>query len=123
MNQGDIVCIVMDGNGAVVVDAQEFQQARKWAQSKLPTSNMLTDRARLLDQFTMLVARPGSVQSTRGNERQLQRLVKGMIAAGYEVSDWTLPQELRDIAKAPPPQPAKKSAQEPEATQDPPPKT
>lgn len=120
ISHGDIVCLVMDGAGAVVVDAQEFQQARKWAQSKLPTSNMLTDRARLLDQFTMLVSRPGSVQATRGNERQLFKLVKAMFSAGYELSEWTLPQDLRNIGRPPPPTPTPKKARPaPEPEQDP----
>ena len=118
VNHGDIMCIIMDGNGAVIVDAQEFVQARKWAQSKLPTSNTLTDRARLLDQFTILVSRPGSVQSTRGNERQLHKIVKSMLAAGYEVSEWTLPQELRNIGRPPPPQPAKKKSRPEEEDAD-----
>ena len=89
LRQGNIACIIMDGNGAVVTYMQDFAQARKWAQSKLPTSNLLSDRARFLDQFQVLVSRPGSIQATRGNQQQLEKLVKEMLAGGYDLSEWT----------------------------------
>lgn len=98
LKQGDIACIIMDGNGAVIVSMQDFQQAQKWAQSKLPSANLLSDRARFLDQFAVLVARPGSVQATRGNDRQLARLAKSMSAAGYDLSEWVLPLLLRRMS-------------------------
>ena len=109
LRQGNIACIIMDGNGAVVTYMQDFAQARKWAQSKLPTSNLLSDRARFLDQFQVLVSRPGSIQATRGNQQQLEKLVKEMLAGGYDLSEWTLPAELKMMGRAPPPQFNKKS--------------
>lgn len=114
LKQGDIACIVMDGNGAVIVHMQDFQQAQKWAQSKLPTANLLTDRARFLDQFSVLVSRPGSVQATRGNDRQLARLAKAMAGAGYDLSEWVLPPELKSIGHGPAQdaQPKRKAAAE-----------
>lgn len=98
VKQGDIACIIMDGNGAVIVSMQDFQQAQKWAQSKLPSANLLSDRARFLDQFSVLVSRPGSVQATRGNDRQLARLAKSMSSAGYDLGEWTLPPQLRRVS-------------------------
>ncbi len=95
--QGEVACIVMDGGGSMVVSAQELTGAQKWAQSRVPSSNLLTDRARFLDQFTVLVSRPGSVQATRGNDRQLERLAKAMLGAGYDLAEWTLPPELKSI--------------------------
>ena len=108
MRQGDIACIVMDGAGAMIVGMQDFMQAQKWAQSRLPSANMLSDRARFMDQFQVLISRPGSLQSTRGNDRQLERLAKSMAAAGYDLSEWTLPLELKSIGHAPPPEPVAK---------------
>ena len=101
IRQGDLACIVMDGSGAIVVPQQDLIQAQKWAQSRPPTNNLLSDRARFLDQFQVLIARPGSVQSTRGNERQLERLARAMLAAGYDLAEWVLPIELRDLGKRP----------------------
>ena len=125
IRQGDIACIVMDGAGSVIVFMQEFVGAQKWAQSRVPTSNLLSDRARFLDQFTTVVARPGSVQTTRGNDRQLEKLVRAMLAVGYDLNEWTLPVELKAIghAKPPPPQPVKDAdgASKSEAGDDPPP--
>lgn len=106
LRQGEIACIVMDGGGSMIVTAQELMGAQKWAQSRLPTSNLLSDRARFLDQFSVLVSRPGSLQSTRGNERQLEKLAKAMLGAGYDLGEWTLPPELKSIGHAPSKNPA-----------------
>ena len=103
IRQGEIACVVMDGAGAVVVFMQELTGAQKWAQSRVPSANLLTDRARFLDQFTALISRPGSVQATRGNERQLEKLAKAMLAVGYDLNEWTLPPEMKTIGRAPPP--------------------
>ncbi|HKY91920.1 MAG TPA: hypothetical protein VJM11_12810 [Nevskiaceae bacterium] len=98
VRQGEIVGIIMDGGGAVVVHMQEFVAAQKWASSKPFSGNALTDRARFLDQFTSLVARPHSVQPTRGNDRQLDRLVRQMRTAGYDITEWQIPPEMKDPA-------------------------
>lgn len=103
IRQGDIACIVMDGGGATIVFMQEFIGAQKWAQSRIPTSNLLSDRARFLDQFTALISRPGSIQATRGNDRQLEKLARAMLAAGYDLNEWTLPVEFKTLGCAPPP--------------------
>lgn len=105
IRQGDIASIVMDGAGAVIVFMQEFVGAQKWAQSRVPTANLLSDRARFLDQFSTLVSRPGSVQTTRGNDRQLEKLVRAMLAVGYDLAEWTLPVELKTIGHGKPPPP------------------
>ena len=102
IRQGEIACIVMDGAGAVMVFMHELIGAQKWAQSRVPTANLLSDRARFLDQFSALVSRPGSVQSTRGNDRNLEKLARAMLAAGYDLNEWTLPVELKTIGHGPP---------------------
>lgn len=117
VRQGEIACIIMDGAGAMIVWMQELMQAQKWAQSRQPSSNLLTDRARFLDQFGTLISRPGSVQSTRGNDRQLEKLAKAMLAAGYDIKEWTLPTELRELGHAPPP-PTGKAASSPASADD-----
>lgn len=100
---GDIVCIIMDGAGAIIVSSQDFIQVQKWAQSKVPSANLLTDRARFFDQFAVLVSRPGSLQATRGNDRQLAHLAGAMAAAGYALAEWALPIQLRRINTVAPP--------------------
>jgi hypothetical protein len=99
IRHGDIACIVMDGAGAVVVSTQELIPAQKWAQSRPPSSNLLSDRARFLDRFQTLISRPGSVQSTRGSQRPLERLAQAMSAAGYDLGEWVLPAEVREPGK------------------------
>ncbi len=102
IRHGDIACIVMDGAGAVVVSTQELIPAQKWAQSRPPSSNLLSDRARFLDRFQTLIARPGSVQSTRGSQRPLERLAQAMSAVGYDLGEWVLPAEVRESGKTTP---------------------
>lgn len=119
IRQGEIASIVMDGAGAVIVFMQEFVGAQKWAQSRVPTSNLLSDRARFLDQFSTLVSRPGSVQTTRGNDRQLEKLVRAMLAVGYDLAEWTLPAELKSIGHGKPPPTAPQAPREkPEGADD-----
>lgn len=96
VRQGEIATIVMDGGGAVVVGIQEFTAAHKWASSKPFSGNLLTDRARFLDQFSAMVSRPHSVQTTRGNDRQIDRLVRSMRVAGYDIAEWQIPPEMKD---------------------------
>jgi hypothetical protein len=112
IKQGEIACMVMDGGGAVIVFMQEFIGAQKWAQSRVPTANLLSDRARFLDQFSALISRPGSVQATRGNDRQLEKLARAMLGAGYDLAEWTLPVEFKAIGRGPAPQ------ADPKATKD-----
>ena len=121
IRQGEIASIVMDGAGAVIVFMQELIGAQKWAQSRVPTSNLLSDRARFLDQFTVLISRPGSVQATRGNDRNLEKLAKAMLGAGYDLAEWTLPVELKSLGHGAPPAPkaAKDAAGEADDAADP----
>jgi hypothetical protein len=96
VKQGDLVQIIVDGGGAMVVAMQDFVMAQKWAQSKPASGNAITDRGRFLEQFPVLVSRPGSFVGTRGNERQLQTFTKKMRAAGYDLAEWMLPPELKN---------------------------
>jgi hypothetical protein len=123
VRQGEIATIVMDGGGAVVVSMLELTSAQKWASSKPFSGNLLTDRARFLDQFSALVARPYSVQPTRGNERQIDRLVRGMRVAGYDIAEWQIPPEMKDPKYWMPQQeePKKPDDPAPVASDDPPP--
>jgi hypothetical protein len=119
IRQGDLACLVMDGGGMMIVWMQDMVQAQKWAQSRPATANLLSDRARFLDQFSVLVSRPGSLQSTRGNDRQLERLAKSMLAAGYDLAEWTLPVECKSLGhKAAPSAPARKSVDDAAAPPD-----
>lgn len=100
IRQGDIVQVVIDGGGAFVTFTQEFHQAQKWAAAKPATGNMVSDRGRLFEQIGTLVSRPGSMVSTRGHGKYVEALVRAMNQAGYEISEWMLPPELKSIATA-----------------------
>lgn len=93
--QGNIAMIVVDGGGAMIVPMDEFMVAHKWAQSKPASGNAVSDRGRFLEQFTVMVSRPGSFAGTRGNQRQLYKLAKQMLAAGHDLGEWMLPPELK----------------------------
>lgn len=93
--QGDVVMIVIDGGGAMCVALDEFITAQKWAQAKPSSGNIVSDRGRFLEQFQVMVSRPGSFAGTRGNQRQLYKMARAMRGAGHELSEWMLPPELK----------------------------
>lgn len=94
LRQGDIVCLIVDGGGSMVMASDDFRQAQKWAQSKPASGNLLTDRGRFLEHVSALVSRRGSFVPTRGNQRQLEKLAKLMRQSGYDLDEWLLPREL-----------------------------
>lgn len=100
VRQGEIVQIIVDGGGAFVTFMQEFNQAKKWAMPKTATGNMITDRGRFFEQIGTLVSRPGSMVSTRGHGKYVENLVRAMLQAGYDIGEWMLPPELKDLATA-----------------------
>ncbi len=110
IRQGEIVQWVMDGSGAIVIPAQDFLIAQKWGQSRTGSTNIVTDRGRLLEKFETLIARPGSFVSTRGNTRSLASLAKVMIASGYDISEWGLPFDVKQALKPADPNEAKLKA-------------
>jgi len=112
IRQGDIVQIVIDGGGALVTTTQEVLQAQKWAGRKPATGNMVSDRGRFLEQITVLISRPGSMLSTRGNTRQVESLAKQMNQGGYDLNEWMLPPELKRLGHTQP-EPPKPKAGEP----------
>lgn len=122
IRQGDLVQIVIDGGGALVTTTMEFMQAQKWAQRKPATGNMVSDRGRFLEQITVLISRPGSIASTRGNARQVEGLARLMKQGGYDLNEWMLPPELKNLGhpRAEPPKPrAAEQAPEPDEPGDP----
>ncbi|SFF39764.1 hypothetical protein SAMN04488120_103202 [Fontimonas thermophila] len=99
VRQGDLTQVIIDGGGAFVVSTQEFLQVRKWAQSKAGSQNVITDRGRVFEQFTVLIARPGTQAATRGHRVQLEKLADAMKQAGYDLSEWALPPELKHLGR------------------------
>ncbi|MDM4769310.1 hypothetical protein [Solimonas sp. SE-A11] len=93
--QGEVAMIVIDGGGAMIVAMDEYMVAHKWAQSRLSSGNVVSDRGRFLEQFQVMVARPGSFAGTKGNDRQLYKMAKAMRAAGHDLGEWMLPPELK----------------------------
>jgi hypothetical protein len=94
--QGEIVQIVIDGAGAMVVETSDFLGAQKWAQSKPSTGNLLSDRGRFLERFSVLISRPGSLSATRGSDKPLKNLARMMKAGGFDLNEWNLPPEIRN---------------------------
>jgi len=95
VKQGNVVMIVVDGGGAMCVPMDEFVTAQKWAQSRPSSGNIVSDRGRFLEQFQVMVARPGRCAGPRGKSRQLYRMAKAMRAAGHDLGEYMLPPELR----------------------------
>src|ERR1700752_445953 len=87
VRQGEITQVILDGGGAMVMETMEFVAAAKWAQSK-PGGNMLTDRGRFFERIGTLISRPGSIQATRGSDKQLRSLARLMKQAGLEIGEW-----------------------------------
>lgn len=113
--QGEIVCITYDGGGSLVMETMEFVTAQKWASSKPSSGNLLTDRGRFLERISVLISRPGSIQATRGSDKQLVALARMMKQAGYDIGEWTLPPQLKSLrpnADPPPEEMARKAAEQ-----------
>lgn len=108
VRQGPLVQFIIDGNGAMVMPTLDFFTVEKWANSKFASGNRMADRTRFLDQIQTLVARPGSFISTRGSSKTLEDLARLMKANGYDLNEWQLPPELKNLGKPPPPEAAKK---------------
>jgi hypothetical protein len=94
IRQGEIVQLVMDGAGALVCGAQDFMVAQKWAMSRTGSGNQVTDRGRFLDKIEVLVSRPNSFVSTRGNSVSIERLAKAMKQAGYDLKEWNIARDV-----------------------------
>jgi hypothetical protein len=92
----DIVCFIVDGGGAMIVPTADFVQTQKWAAARIASGNPINDRGRLIERWLVLVSRPGSIAQTRGNPRQLQAIARSMLAAGYDLGEWALPQEIKN---------------------------
>ncbi len=108
IRQGDLVQLVVDGGGAMVCTTMEFLQAQKWAQRKPATGNAISDRGRFLEQITVLISRPGSMASTRGSAKAVEGLAKLMKQGGYDLGEWMLPPELKNLGRPAPEPPGPK---------------
>ncbi len=97
VRQGDLVQIIIDGGGALVTTSVDFRAAQKWAQSKPATGNLISDRGRFFEQIGALVSRPGTMAPTRGNSKQLEGLARLMKQGGYDLGEWMLPPELKNV--------------------------
>lgn len=93
----DIVCLIVDAGGAMVMPMAEFQAAQKWAASRIASGNVLSDRSRFLERVLTVVSRPGSLVPTRGNNRQIEAVARSMRAAGYDLGEWSLPAEIKKL--------------------------
>lgn len=108
IRQPQLVQFIVDGNGAMVAPILDWVAVEKWANARYGSGNRMADRSRFLDQLQVLVARPGSFISTRGSTKPLEDLCKLMKAGGYDLGEWQLPPELKDMGKPKPKEPPKK---------------
>lgn len=97
----ELVHLVMPGEGALIVPSDDYNVAHKWAQRRHSTGSAMRDRALLLEKLDTVIARSGSLVSTRGSRRPLEKLVQAMRSAGFSPEEWSLPPDLKS-----PPKPA-----------------
>lgn len=106
---GRVVQIVADGNGACVVLDVEFNAAQKWGMGRTSAGNPGSDRTKIFDQLTTLIARPGSFVTTRGNDKPIEDIARFMQSAGFDLNDWGLPPSVKALfSKGPAPKPKAK---------------
>ena len=110
LKQGPIMCIIIDGGGAMICFTDEFLAAQKWASRKPATGNAISDRGRFLDQLSVMITRPGSFMGTRGSDKIVEKLARAMMAAGYDLGEWSLPPELKSLGHPGPVDPKPKKA-------------
>lgn len=120
LKQGPIMCIIIDGGGAMICFTDEFLAAQKWGSRKPATGNAISDRGRFLDQLSVLITRPGSFMGTRGSDKIVEKLAKAMMAAGYDLAEWSLPPEIKSMGHPGPvdPKPKKAADEQPEEAAD-----
>lgn len=100
IRQGELVQIVIDGGGAMVAASADFRSAQKWAQTKPASGNVVSDRGRFFERIEALVSRPGSMLPTRGNRKQIEHLARLMKQGGYDLGEWMLPAEIKQLDPA-----------------------
>jgi len=94
---GDLILVNLGSQrGTMLVDAQDFLQARKWAQQKQATGNDPHDLQLLLDRIEVYVTRYGSGFPAKGNSNRLLRMARAMQALGLNHEDWTFPRSVAD---------------------------
>lgn len=113
---GMVTLVVLGrGRGAFLTTAFAFSSARKWAEGRAATGIEYRDMTLFMDRFDTYVARSGCPLTTQGHPVKLLELAKEMKAAGYEMSEWSLPQEVLDEMKPKrpgEPEPPKKGEEE-----------
>mgnify|MGYP004367891181 CR=1 FL=1 len=99
---GEITLIIFDGLGAVATDTLGFRSAERWAFSRISSGNIVRDRSTFLERLeTAIVRRGTSITTSHGTSRGLAGLAKKMKQAGYNLSEWTIPQAAKDILDPP----------------------
>jgi len=82
--------------GTMLVEAQDFLQARKWAQQKQASGNDYRDFQQLLDRIEVYVPRYGSGFAAKGHANRLLRLARAMQSLGLNHEDWAFPRSVAD---------------------------
>jgi hypothetical protein len=90
---GDLAVVYLQGC-AFATTAVDFQQAQQWARSKPGHELPHKDRQAFIARFETIIGRNGSGIATKGGNKVLSRLVKGMEQMGLTVDDWMIPPNL-----------------------------
>ena len=105
---GTVTLVVLGrGRGAFVTPAFDFSSARKWAEGREATGIEYRDMTVFMERFETYVARSGCPLTTQGHPVKLLELAKEMKASGYELSEWSLPQDVMDEFQPKKPEPPK----------------
>lgn len=97
---GALTMLVVDGQGLALTTTAEFSVVQKWAQSKAAGPNATLSMAKIIEKLDVLVCRQGTTfAATRGSIKPLEVIVKGIMAAGMDLKEFSLPPELKDAGR------------------------
>ena len=112
---GEVTEIVFDGAGAVATMSLDYKTVERWAMARMPSGNPIRDRTSFLERLeTAIVRRGTSVTSTHGSRKPLLSLAQAMKKAGLNLSEWSLPPEVKDALDPARDEPEQAGEDEPE---------
>lgn len=88
---GTIVKLIMDGDGTVLLPADEWMTFRRWAESRKAHENMAMNRKMLFDKIDNFIAGTNSSLQTKGADPMLVRIAGAATRAGIDIADYKLP--------------------------------
>ena len=97
---GGLTMLVVDGQGLALTTTADFSVVEKWAKSKAAAPNPTMSMTKIIEKVDVLVCRAGTTfAATRGSTKPLEAIVKGILAAGMDLKEFSLPPELKDAGR------------------------